>query len=153
MKLIYLRRHYEILDDRGDAYQVLSNLLHKREAPIDKRELRNEGGRYPEMDAEKAANGEQEIAADIEGFDYASLLTAISDIEGLKELYRAGQNGYEKLQIFRMLAVTGVENSVIQKFMNETYHIENEFICQLDPSQFDLVPEYVIEECDRILEG
>lgn len=30
IKLIYLRRFYEIKDDKGDAYQVLSNLFHKR---------------------------------------------------------------------------------------------------------------------------
>ncbi len=34
---------------------------------------------------------------------------------------------------------------------NETYHIENEFICQLDPSRFDLIPEYVIMECDKLI--
>lgn len=44
-------------------------------------------------------------------------------------------------------------NSVIQKFINETYHIENEFICQLDPTRFDLIPEYVIAECDNLLQS
>ena len=153
LKLIYLRRHYETLDDRGDAYQLLSNLLHKRETPIDTREPKNEDGEYPEMDEGKSANGEKKITDDIEGFNYASLLASISDTEGLNALYQACQNGYEKLQVFRMLAMNYVENSVIRKFINETYHIENEFVCQLDPDQFDLVPEYVIEECDRILEG
>ena len=35
IKLIYLRRNYEISDDKGDVYQVLSNLLHKRDRGID----------------------------------------------------------------------------------------------------------------------
>ncbi|MQD61930.1 AAA family ATPase, partial [Vibrio parahaemolyticus] len=35
LKLIYLRRNYEILDDKEDAYQVLSNLFHLRDTPID----------------------------------------------------------------------------------------------------------------------
>ncbi|EBZ9501897.1 hypothetical protein EH144_25485 [Salmonella enterica subsp. enterica serovar Typhimurium] len=39
----------------------------------------------------------------------------------------------------------------LRKFVNETYHIENEFICQLDPSRFDLIPEYVIMECDKLI--
>ncbi|EMY3554997.1 hypothetical protein [Flavobacterium psychrophilum] len=30
VKLIYLRRHFEIIDDLGDEYQILSNLFHKR---------------------------------------------------------------------------------------------------------------------------
>ncbi|MGH1404360.1 MAG: AAA family ATPase [Alphaproteobacteria bacterium] len=151
LKLIYLRRHYEILDDRGDAYQILSNLLHKRETPIDTREPRNEGGEYPEMDSGKAASGEQEITGYIEGFNYASLLAVISNTEGLKALYQDCQNGYEKLQVFRMLGLDS-GNSVIQKFVNETYHIENEFICQLDPAKFDTIPEYAILECDKILQ-
>ncbi|TOM74436.1 hypothetical protein CGH70_24670, partial [Vibrio parahaemolyticus] len=68
----------------------------------------------------------------------------------LKELYESCQNGYEKLQVFRLFGID-VKNSVIQKFINETYHIENEYICQLDPSEFDLIPEYVTLECDDFL--
>ena len=49
------------------------------------------------------------------------------------------------------LEIQGASLRVIRKFVNETYHIENEFICQLDPTRFDLIPEYVIVECDRLL--
>jgi hypothetical protein len=45
-----------------------------------------------------------------------------------------------------------IDNSVLQKFINETYHIENEYICQLDQTQFDLIPEYVTLACDKCLE-
>ncbi|MCB5392227.1 hypothetical protein LIP47_15910, partial [Eggerthella lenta] len=57
IKLIYLRRHYEIMDDLGDAYQVLSNLFHHRETPIDTREPVVQGVGHPEMSAEKVASG------------------------------------------------------------------------------------------------
>ncbi|MCD9241042.1 hypothetical protein [Escherichia coli] len=33
IKLIYLRRYFEIVDERGDAYQLLSNLFHRRCRP------------------------------------------------------------------------------------------------------------------------
>lgn len=69
----------------------------------------------------------------------------------MKTLYGTCSNGYEKLQVFRLLGLDS-GNSVIQKFINETYHIENEFICQLDPAKFDTIPEYVILECDKILQ-
>lgn len=49
IKLIYLRRHYEIMDDRGDACQVLSNLFHHREVPTDTREPVAEGAGFPMM--------------------------------------------------------------------------------------------------------
>jgi hypothetical protein len=50
IKLIYMRRHYEIADNKGDAYQVLSNLFHKREHAIDTREPKGLDGNYVEME-------------------------------------------------------------------------------------------------------
>ncbi|MCK4502710.1 MAG: hypothetical protein KAU22_06710 [Desulfuromonadales bacterium] len=79
------------------------------------------------------------------------MCTELQDIENLKAVYATCDNGYEKLQIFRLFDID-TENSVIQKFINETYHIENEFICQLDPAKFDTIPEYVIYECDKVLQ-
>lgn len=151
IKLIYLRRHFEILDDRGDAYQILSNLLHKRETPIDTREPAGEEQEFPEMTQENLENGTNRIIEYIGDFDYDAVLASLTNKEELIELYKECQIGYEKLQLFRLLADEDIENSVIKKFINETYHIENEFICQLNPSEFDLVPEYVIDECNSIL--
>ncbi|MDP1937918.1 MAG: hypothetical protein Q8K91_11985, partial [Hylemonella sp.] len=98
----------------------------------------------------KFANGCAEVSNQLNGFSYPDLLNRISDIKALKSLYGASTNGYEKLQVFRLLGLD-VGNSVIQKFINESYHIENEFICQLDPAKFDTIPEYVIAECDKLL--
>jgi hypothetical protein len=150
IKLIYMRRNYEIADNKGDAYQVLSNLFHKRERAIDTREPNGLDGRQAEMEPAKFANGCAEILSQLNGFSYSELLNRINDIDALKLLYGASTNGYEKLQAFRLLGLD-VGNSVIQKFINESYHIENEFICQLDPSKFDTIPEYVIAECDKLL--
>lgn len=150
IKLIYIRRHYEIADNKGDAYQVLSNVLHKRERAIDTREPKGSDDNHPEMEAIKFANGCAEVSSKLGGFSYPDLLNLVTDINALRSLYGASTNGYEKLQVFRLLGLD-VENSVIQKFINETYHIENEFISQLDPAKFDTIPEYVIAECDKIL--
>ncbi|MFK4754782.1 AAA family ATPase [Oceanobacter antarcticus] len=151
IKLIYMRRHFEISDDKGDAYQVLSNILHKRGRAIDTREPMGADNNYPEMAPAKFSNGCNEISGFLNGFSYPDILNRVTDINALTSLYRDSENGYEKLQIFRLLDLD-IENSVVQKFINETYHIENEFICQLDPARFDTIPEYVISECDRILQ-
>lgn len=151
IKLIYMRRHFEIADNKGDAYQVLSNVLHKRERAIDIREPRGSDGNYPEMESTKFSNGCTEVSSCLEGFSYPDILNRISDVNVLKTLYSTSTNGYEKLQTFRLFDLD-IENSVIQKFINETYHIENEFICQLDPAKFDTIPEYVVHECNRILQ-
>ncbi|WP_305840180.1 AAA family ATPase [Photobacterium leiognathi] len=149
LKLIYLRRNYEILDDKEDAYQVLSNLFHLRDIPLDKREPAGDDG-HPEMEAEKFDLGCSTIADRIADFDYGAILDRLKNQVALKELYESCHNGYEKLQVFRLFGID-VKNSVIRKFINETYHIENEYICQLDPSEFDLIPEYVTLECDNCL--
>src|SRR5690606_11777424 len=99
----------------------------------------------------KFASGCTEVSNQLPGFSYPDLLSRINDISALKSLYGASANGYEKLQVFRLLGLDA-GNSVIQKFINESYHIENEFICQLDPAKFDTIPEYVIAECDKLLE-
>jgi hypothetical protein len=148
LKLIYLRRFYEIIDDRDDAYQVLSNLLHLREQ-VDAIDTREDGS--PILDSVKLDRGISEIAGKIPEFIYDETLARLKNTAALKELYDNCLNGYEKLQVFRLFEIE-IDNSVLQKFINETYHIENEYICQLDPTQFDLIPEYVILACDKCLE-
>ncbi|MCB2216941.1 MAG: AAA family ATPase [Desulfobulbaceae bacterium] len=151
IKLIYMRRYFEIIDHNGDAYQVLSNVLHKRKRAIDTREPKGLDDNHPEMEPAKFSNGCTIISRELGGFSYPDLLNRVTDVNLLKSLYSASANGYEKLKIFRLLDLD-VESSVIKKFINETYHIENEFICQLDPAKFDTIPEYVVFECDLILQ-
>lgn len=33
--------------------------------------------------------------------------------------------------------------------MNETFHIENDYLFQLNPCEYDTIPQYIIEECDK----
>lgn len=156
IKLIYLRRRYEVMGNLADAYEVLSNLFKKRDVPDDQRVPRDENGKNAELSSENLAAGLNEIISDIADIppDYPSLLALFKNKEQIKTLYHSSQNGYEKLQLIRILLdIETVNNSVIKKFINETYHIENEFIFQLDPSRFDLMPEYVVKECDKIVEA
>lgn len=150
-KLIYLRRHYEIIDDFGNEYQVLSNLFHKRKK-IEIKDLRKESSNYI-MTEEDFNNGSNEIKRKIENFDYDSILIKISENEQIKTLYQSSDNSYVKLHLFRILYEDSLDEigSVLRKFINESYHIENELICQLDPSEFDLIPDFVIDECDKFV--
>lgn len=154
VKLIYLRRKYEVLGNVGDAYEVLSNLFKKRDSPIDYRMPKGDSDIHPPLSLENLAAGLSEITSHIDdaNADYASLVALFKNTNNIKALYRDSQNGYEKLQLTRILINTeSSDNAVIRKFINETYHIENEFIFQLDPSKFDLVPEYIVKECDEII--
>ncbi|MCC5907171.1 MAG: hypothetical protein JJU13_13250 [Balneolaceae bacterium] len=155
IKLIYMRRLFEITDDKGDAYQVLSNLLHKgneKARGIDTREPIDAEDNYPEMDQTKFDDGCAKISDDLTGFSYSELLDRVCNVTEMKNVYAACTNGYEKLQVCRL--IDHEENdAVIEKFIKQTYHIENEFICQLDPAKFDTIPEYVVDECDKIVAG
>ena len=154
VKLVYLRRSLEIEDNMTDAYQVLSNLLHRgnnKARGIDKRKKDAEGN-YLEMGQDDFDRGCKEIERRLPGFSYQKLLDRIIDVEAMKKLYRGLQNGYDKLQVFRLIP-SEVESAVLKKFIDQTYHIENEFISQLDPAKYDYIPEYVVAECDKLLES
>lgn len=155
VKMIYLRRRYEVLGELADAYQVLSNLFKRRAEPEDHRITKDGEGKSTLMSPEALTTGISEIqsyASDLPA-DYPALVAMFCDDDRIRALYQQSDNGYEKLQLTRVLLdIEATGNSVIKKFINETYHIENEFIFQLDPTQFDLIPEYVVKECDKILE-
>lgn len=155
VKMIYLRRGLEVVNAAQNSYQVLSNLFKKRANPEDHRIPNDEHGNTQSLSSEELIDGISEIRRFIPSLpsDYPSILALFSDDEHIKALYHQSNNGYEKLQVIRiLLGVEAIKNSVIKKFINESYHIENEFIFQLDPSRFDLIPEYVIDECNKMLE-
>lgn len=70
-------------------------------------------------------------------------------MEVLKELYQNSESNYEKLQIYRIMINENSANSVIKKFVNEAFHIENDYLFQLNPCEYDTVPQYIIDECDK----
>jgi hypothetical protein len=150
IQCIYLRRHFEILNDLGDEYNYLANLLHAREIPI----LKTEAG-HIEMSAEAISRAQGEIERMIPGFDYPAVLSIITDASEIKRRYKASAIGYDKLQLFRIYKqahlLNNEDDDILQKFVNESFHIENEYVMQLNPHSFDNVPEYVIHECDRII--
>ena len=65
------------------------------------------------------------------------------------KIYENTNNNYEKLQIYRIIYDDkDIEDNVIRKFINETFHIENDYLFQLNPCEYELVPEYIIEQCN-----
>jgi ABC-type Mn2+/Zn2+ transport system ATPase subunit len=148
IKLIYLRRHYEIVDDKGLAYQMLSSLLHKRQAPS----VRNPADQsVRNMTALESANAAAEIQKELPSFDYAALYAIVVDEALMKAAYVAALNGYERLQLFRIICNDNHDNDVVKKYINEAFHIENEQIVQLNPHAFDWIPDYIVAECDQAL--
>ena len=69
----------------------------------------------------------------------------------MKQKFAGTDVGYEKIQLFRVIKGKH-QDDVISKFINESYHIENEYVMQLNPHKFESVPEYVVQECEKALQ-
>lgn len=151
IKCIYLRRRYEVHGARGAEYDVLSSLLHVRDEPSSK----GPNGEYIPLAEEDRERAMTNIRQFIHGFDYEAILAQLKDKEVLKAKFEQTDVGYEKVQIFRIASTVAPDISggdpAFRKFVNESYHIENEYVMQLNPRDFDAVPEHVIQACAELL--
>ncbi len=151
IKCIYLRRRYEVHGERGAEYDVLSSLLHVRDEPSSK----NEKGELILLDEKEREQAIAEIRKVIPSFDYQALLTQVKDRAVLKAKFKNTNVGYEKVQIFRIASALDPDapggDAALKKFVNESYHIENEYVMQLNPREFDAVPEHVVQACADLL--
>jgi ABC-type dipeptide/oligopeptide/nickel transport system ATPase subunit len=143
-KLVYLRRTYEILNSKGVAYQVVSNALHRRQVP-----MIFEDGTAREMTSNEVNDAETEIKGHISDFNYSEAIQLILDNAAMIEIYKSCSNNYEKLHIYRIISEDADHTDVILKFINQAFHIENDYIYQLNPAKYQTVPQYVIDECDQ----
>ncbi len=150
VKCIYLRRNFEILDDLGNEYNYLANLLHARSIPI-----RKTAAGEVEMTNDEIAAASIGIKEFIPNFDYNTVLAIIKNKSEMKRRFQASTVGYDKLQLFRIFKeIHGTPdggNEVLQKFVNESFHIENEYVMQLNPHKFDNIPEYILQECEKMV--
>lgn len=146
LKLIHYRRLIELKGDESEpVYNMVSSLLHKREVPTVG--CQEDAERMSEEDFASAA---EKLASVIPGFDYATEYAKTQDDTSLKTLYASAESGFEKLQIFRLLfegrdaGLTDVQ----KKFVNEAYHVEDEYLFQMDPCKYDTIPDFVIRKLD-----
>lgn len=145
-KLIYLRRRIEITKGKNNAWHLLSNLFHKRQTPTI-----GDGDDGEAMTDEAFTEGSEYIRKFIQEFDYNQLLVTVSNREEMISLFHRVQSNYEKLQIYRLIFDATEENHILRKFLNETYHVENDYLFQLNPLEFNTVPGYIIAQCEHAL--
>lgn len=147
-KAVFLRRLYEAEGNKGLGWNLLSNLFHKREVPTipDDNATRN-------MTASEIADATAEIGQYITGFDYNQQYLRTQNTQTLIDAYHNSGSNYEKLQIYRILYNENHENPVVKKIVNETFHVENDFLFQLNPSEYETIPQYIIEECDEDIQS
>lgn len=145
IKAIYLRRQFEMNDDTGLEYNLLASLFKGRNIPT---VISPTGSR--DMTPQEKKMAETNIRVDLPAFDYDALVAETKNVEAIKAKFHATNIGYEKIQLFRIFSGDH-DDDIIRKFINESYHIENEYVMQLNPHKFESIPEYVVEECSRLL--
>lgn len=146
IKLVYLRRYYEILNSKEGPYQVLSSLLHKVPKPY-----KSENGNQTPLTDQEVQAAVINIKEYMPRFEYDELLAKVSDENYMTAAFKETDCNYEKLHIFRILRGSFSGSAAINNFINKTFHIENEFIMQINPRKYDIVPTFIIDECSKIL--
>lgn len=144
IKSIYLRRLFEVEDEKDLVWQMTSSLLHKDAYPRIENDLENR-----KMTDKEFESAEKLVCKSIPGFDYFAEYKKVMDLKFLLALYESAPSNFEKLQIYRIIHNDKSTNAVVKKFVNETYHVGNDYVWQLNPREFDTIPQFVVDECDR----
>ena len=139
-KLVYLRRLYEIEEEKGMAWQLLSNLFHNNDRSIP---IVRENGESREMTDSERQEGTMEIQTYVPDFDYSVEFAKTQDIPLMKNLFENSDSNYEKLQLYRIMYNENNDNPVVKKYVNEVFHVENDYLYQ----------QFVIDECVADING
>lgn len=143
----FIEHQYKDPQAESDAYNILSSLTHGRSEPtIDK-----EGN--DKLSDGQVINGIKYIKNFISDFDYAAVLAQCTP-QCLMERYATEPSAYIRMLILRAYTERDSEarerlrkyNDVLRKYVDETYHIENDYLYSLDVRRFNIVPEnYIID--------
>lgn len=147
VRVVNLRKYVELTKTdftNLPIYEVLSNLIHGREHALDKN--------GDNLDVTIFNDGCNDIKGYFENKEYGDVLTELTDSK-LQDLINIGDD-YSKVIAFRLLFERNEElfrklrklYPASYKFINETNHIENDYVFQLDPLKYYSIPEYYLNE-------
>jgi energy-coupling factor transporter ATP-binding protein EcfA2 len=156
-RVVFLRKLCELNECRGswsNAYEILSCLIHGSEI---RRKIANDV--YIDMPESDQSDGLSKIIEFIPDFDFHHLKNNSFTVDGIKVLYESECNEYFQLQLFRTLCgiidPTKIKFSTFDdawyKFIDETYHIENDYLHYLDKTKFNIVPSYITRMVGEII--
>ena len=134
------------------VYDMLSSLVHAKEFP-DKQIGRDEYKDFTEDEFEKAQN---EIQKYIKEFNYEDILKKYYNKDYILEEFFKETNNYIKSQLFRIyLDISGerenLDNNLL-KFIDEIYHIENDYIFTINLIKFDTIPDYIMDKINEYMQ-
>lgn len=153
-KLIYLRRLKEIEGEKKDVWDILSCFFHKD--ILNPQKFDGQLKKYVEIDAADITSAENIISREIqETFVYSEEYPKFWNIKNMIDIFNHCDKGYERLQIYRCLSnivdeeESDMNDAIFAKFINETYHSEMDYIFQLNPREFEIIPYYILNRCNN----
>ena len=134
------------------AYHVLSSLVHSRATPT-----HDNDGVMP-LSPDEISEGITQIREFIQDFDYVNILRECTPA-ALLARYRDTADAYSRILLLRMYCEQLPEvrqrlansNDVLLKYIDESFHIENDYVYMLDVRMFDIVPNHIIVQADNFV--
>jgi hypothetical protein len=150
----FIEHQFKDPQTESDAYNTLSSLIHGRPEPT----LDADGNN--KLTDEQIDQGIAYIKSFIPNFDYNAMLEQCS-AQNLLSRYGNNSSAYIKMLILRVYTEQNGDarerlrnkNDVLRKYVDETYHIENDYIYSLDVRRFNIVPENYITDADMFVRG
>lgn len=142
--------------DEYIAWNILSSLLHKRDCPeyhgqpIDgfpSGEPNSDYGRGKIIIESRLGNGF--------AFSYCDLLERARDWQTLAQLYFELENDLEKMQVCRIVIqdTPYYGENTMTRYLDESCHVSGDYLFQLDPDTFRIVPHTATQYFDRIMKS
>ncbi|QDJ13675.1 hypothetical protein CEP45_07370 [Mergibacter septicus] len=152
VRIINLRKYIELTNpdfSTDYAYDVLSNLIHGRNLDLYENRIENKNK------VDVVNEGMRFINSYINDMEYGQLLNETSD-KKLLELVKNSDKYTQTIAIRFLFEKDRSDGSLLSqlkkeypnacKFVNETNHIENDYIFQLNPMRFFEIPEHYLNQ-------
>lgn len=153
IRVVHLRKYYQLIDFDGDEYQFLSCLTHEdddHEKPCIKI-----NGQYEAMCEDKIIYVENELKQFLGEGNFDEWKKKIGDEKFLLKAYRDETSDYNKLiiarQIIKKKFSKQADQTLLKAYITDTYHVDAEHIFGFE-SQLDNVPRYILDICDEIID-
>lgn len=148
----FIEHQFKNPQNESAAYNILSSLIHGRKVPT----ADSEGNH--KLSAQQVKAGSAVIKEFIPSFDYDTELDQCS-ARNILNRYGNEESAYIKMLMLRAYTERNKEarerlrkkNDVLRKYVDETYHIENDYIYSLDIRRFNIVPENYISDADAFV--
>ena len=154
VRIVNLRKYIELTKPGfadSDIYEVVSNIIHGRK-------IATLADGETVLSEEIKNNGMNEIREYLGISEYNDILESVSSKKLLDALDTA--DTYERIVTVRLLfeRYKGLLSKLKKKypaackFVNETNHVENDYIFQLNPFKFFQIPQFYLNEIELFLE-